>query len=112
MPELYSHQKAAHAALREEVRRHRHADGSGEPGHAVPLLTRLSERRSSRAIMLFPLKALANDQLEKLRRLTATAGRLADSGARRREDAPPWRLKHIARLGGGVRRGHVAKRGD
>ena len=48
--------------------------------------------------MLFPLKALANDQLEKLRRLCATAGRLADSGAFDDAKNAPLlrRLKHIA----------------
>ena len=84
VPELYSHQKAAcDAALREEksvVIATPTASGKSL-GYVVPLLTRLSERRSSRAILLFPLKALANDQLEKLRRFTAAAGRLADSGA-------------------------------
>ena len=101
VPELYSHQKAAcDAALREEksvVIATPTASGKSL-GYVVPLLTRLSERRSSRAIMLFPLKALANDQLEKLRRLTATAGRLADSGAfDDANDAPLLRrLKHIA----------------
>ena len=52
VPELYSHQKAAcDAALREEksvVIATPTASGKSL-GHAVPLLTRLSERRSSRA---------------------------------------------------------------
>ena len=84
VPELYSHQKAAcDAVLRDKksvVIATPTASGKSL-GYVVPLLTRLSERRSSRAMLLFPLKALANDQLEKLRRFTETAGRLADSGA-------------------------------
>jgi superfamily II DNA/RNA helicase len=84
VPELYSHQKAAcDAVLRDKksvVIATPTASGKSL-GYVVPLLTRLSERRTSRAVLLFPLKALANDQLEKLRRFTETAGRLADSGA-------------------------------
>lgn len=84
VPELYSHQKAAcDAVLRDKksvVIATPTASGKSL-GYVVPLLTRLSERRTSRAMLLFPLKALANDQLEKLRRFTETAGRLADSGA-------------------------------
>ena len=116
VPELYSHQKAAcDAALREKVRRHPASTASGkEPSKmpVVPLLTRLSERRGSRAVMLFPLKALANDQLEKLRRLTATAGRLADSGAfDDASDAPLLRrLKHIASVSATTCDGDTSRR--
>ena len=81
--ELYSHQKTAcDAALKGESVVVATPTASGKSlAYVVPLLTRLSERRSARAVLLFPLKALANDQLEKLRRFTAAAGRLADSGA-------------------------------
>ena len=82
--ELYSHQKEACDAV---LRRGASVvvatpTASGKSlAYVVPLLTRLSERRSARAVLLFPLKALANDQIENLRRFTAAAGRLADSGA-------------------------------
>ena len=114
VPELYSHQKAAcDAALREEksvVIATPTASGKSL-GYVVPLLTRLSERRSSRAILLFPLKALANDQLEKLRRLTATAGRLADSGAFDDAKNAPLlrRLKHIASVSAATCDGDTSK---
>ena len=48
--------------------------------YAIPLMSRLGERRSSRTMILFPLKALANDQLAKLRRFVDAAERLAESG--------------------------------
>ena len=114
VPELYSHQKAAcDAALREEksvVIATPTASGKSL-GYVVPLLTRLSERRSSRAILLFPLKALANDQLEKLRRLTATAGRLADSGAFDDAKSAPLlrKLKHIASVSAATCDGDTSK---
>ena len=47
------------------------------------MLQRLGEKRSSRAIVLFPLKALANDQLAKFRKFPEAAERLAESGAKR-----------------------------
>jgi superfamily II RNA helicase len=87
VPELYSHQKAAcDAVLRDKksvVIATPTASGKSL-GYVVPLLTRLSERRTSRAVLLFPLKALANDQLEKLRRFTETAGRPRRLGRLRR----------------------------
>ena len=81
---LYSHQKEAiHAATRGKrsvVIATPTASGKSL-AYAVPLLQRLGEKRSSRAIVLFPLKALANDQLAKFRKFPEAAERLAESGA-------------------------------
>ena len=81
---LYSHQKEAiHAATkggRSVVIATPTASGKSL-AYAVPLLQRLGEKRSSRAIVLFPLKALANDQLAKFRKFPEAAERLAESGA-------------------------------
>ena len=81
--DLYRHQKeAVHAALhdrRSVVVATPTASGKSLT-YAIPLMSRLGERRSSRAMILFPLKALANDQLAKLRRFVDAAERLAESG--------------------------------
>lgn len=81
--DLYRHQKeAVHAALhdrRSVVVATPTASGKSLT-YAIPLMSRLGERRSSRAMILFPLKALANDQLAKLRRFVDVAERLAESG--------------------------------
>ena len=80
---LYSHQKEAiHASCvhkRSVVVATPTASGNSL-AYTVPLLRRLGEKRSARALVLFPLKALANDQLAKLRKFPEAAERLADSG--------------------------------
>ena len=80
---LYSHQKEAiHASCvhkRSVVVATPTASGKSL-AYTVPLLQRLGEKRSARALVLFPLKALANDQLAKLRKFPEAAERLADSG--------------------------------
>ena len=77
--ELYSHQKRSAA----EVLKNGGSVVVATPTasgkslcYLVPLLTRLSERKSSRAVLLFPLKALANDQLLKVQQVRLDGGAL------------------------------------
>ena len=95
--ELYRHQKEAiHAAIvqkRSVVVATPTASGKSL-AYIIPLLLKLAEKRSSRALVLFPLKALANDQLAKLKRFPAAAAKLVDSGAY--SGAALKRLKGIA----------------
>ena len=81
--ELYSHQKKATL----EVLKMKKSVVIATPTasgkslcYLLSLLTRLSKRKSSRAVLLFPLKALARDQLLKPQKFTSAAGRLANSG--------------------------------
>ena len=81
--DLYRHQKEAvrRRAARQKIGGGGHSDRVREVlTYAIPLMSRLGERRSSRAMILFRLKALANDQLAKLRRFVDAAERLAESG--------------------------------
>ena len=84
--QLYRHQKEAiHAASRERrsvVVATPTASGKSL-AYQVPLMATLGERRTSRAIVLFPLKALARDQLAKLRRFPEAAARSPTPGTSR-----------------------------
>ena len=110
--QLYRHQKEAiHAASRERrsvVVATPTASGKSL-AYQVPLMATLGERRTSRAIVLFPLKALARDQLAKLRRFPRSrrAARRLRELLGRDAQAPP---RHRERDRALLRRGHARAR--
>ena len=75
--QLYTHQaEADRARARRPQRRHRHADGVGQDAllQRAGAATRSCDDPSSRALYLFPTKALAQDQLAELHQMAEIVG--------------------------------------